>query len=150
MKVDKRRLLRFKKNLKELGKMKIQIGAIGEHDEAEMTNAELLTIHEFGVPKANIPARAPIRGVFASKKFRKIIEENIQQLVKINVLPNGGLRIKRIADGVGVTVKNLVKANIQKRLSPPNAEETLRRKKGTLPLKDTDQLFNSIEYGISK
>lgn len=146
---NKKQYKKFRKDLNNLGKMKIQIGAVGKHKNADISNAALLRIHEVGVPSQGIPARAPIRKTFRNKKNLRLIGANIQGLIRNNY-KNGELQIEKITDGLGLTMKNLVQATIKRRLDPANKPDTVRRKRGDLPLVDTGQMVNSIEYGVNK
>lgn len=151
MKVDKRNFKKFKKALTELGKIKIQIGAVGDHANSDLTNAELLIIHEFGAPEVNIPARSPIRTTIRNKSNLKILSKNIQDLIAENYnQQKHELNQDNVAIGIGETLVLLVQASIKRRLTPRNEDSTLAKKRGTLPLFDTGQLFNSIEYGVVK
>ena len=150
MKIDDKRWKRLKKQIKELDGSVIQIGAIGDHADTSLTNAELLVIHEFGSEKAGIPARMPIRRTFRDSKNLKIIKKNIEGLIRKNFSIEKGLNIDKILNGIGVTLSTMVKATISRRVTPANKEATLLRKKGDLPLVNTRQLINSIDYGIKK
>lgn len=149
MKSNSKLFKKFKKSVKELQKQVVQIGAVGQHTYAKMPNAELLAIHEFGTNDGHIPPRAPIRKTFGDSANLKTLENNIQGLIKVNYEPNKGtFKIPSITDGIGATMKQMVKAKIKFRLSPSNDPTTLLRKRGDIPLIDTGQLVNSIEYGV--
>ncbi len=149
MKRNRLKFKRFEKDLEKLSKQVIQIGAVGQHDEAEMPNADLLAIHEFGTDDGHIPPRAPIRKTFRDKSNLKLISNNIQNLMKQNYNSSRGtFSIGKIVDGVGLTMQQLVKAAFIRRLSPRNVDVTLAQKRGDLPLIDQRQLLNSIQFGV--
>lgn len=66
------------------------------------------------------------------------------------IAATGAPNYKKTIIGVGETLKTLVQKTIKKRIGPPNELATLKRKKGNLPLIDTEQMINSIDYGVSK
>lgn len=172
MKVNKKRLKKFKRDLKALDKTIIQVGAIGKHADANMSNADLLIIHEFGATVRKrtkkdksgvitfrlgktpgntfeIPARAPVRTALTDSRNLKKISDDIQGLIKFNFNPKTGeINKKAVILGLGNNMVRMIQAGIKKRLPPPNVDSTLARKKGDVPLIDTGQLVNSIDFGV--
>ena len=141
MKVDKKKWKKFKQSLDDFGNVKIQVGAIGDHDNTSLSNAELLAVHEFGARAGRggstvIPARSPVRSSIRGGLNQ--IQKNLEGLVSKHFNERQGtFDIEKIAEGIGVTMSTLIKSGIKKRLSPPNAESTLKKKKGDIPLIDT-------------
>ncbi len=149
MKRNNKRFKKFKKTFKELGKQVIQVGAIGQHDDAEMPNADLLAIHEFGTNDGRIPPRSPARKTFRDESNLKKLSVNLQGLIRRNYsFKKGELDIEKITDGMGISMKQMLKKTIKRRVSPPNEPSTLKRKRGDVPLMDETQLVNAIEHGV--
>jgi len=141
--------------IKQISTLRIQVGAVGMHTaepgQKQMSNADIMRIHEIGVPSRNIPARMPVR---------KGLHENIayfsrltQNLLKKNFNKNG-IDIQKFGQGIGVAMKNVVQATIMSRLSPKLSEKYEERKTAQgfsdIPLIKTGQLKNSIDYGIKR
>lgn len=151
MKVDEKRLKKFEKQLDQLGKTVIQIGAIGDHRPKKkggktISNAALLEIHEFGL--GNNPPRMPIQVAISQSGNLEELKDTLVNLIRVNFKDQqAGFDIDSIAEGLALKISQQVKATINSRLSPENKEETVRRKRGDLPLVDTRQLINSIEGG---
>ena len=152
MKVNKKKWKKFKQSLDDFANVTIQVGAIGDHDNANISNAELLAVHEFGAragrnKKTIIPARSPVRSGIRGGLNQ--IQKNFEGLIGKHFNERQGtFDIEKIAEGVGITMSTLIKTAIKKRLSPPNEPSTLKRKKGDIPLIDTQQLVNSIDHRV--
>lgn len=151
MRIDDKRLQKFKKQLQQIGKIKIQIGAVGEHRPKRkggktISNAFLFAIHEFGL--GNNPARAPIQITMSNDANLQLIQETIINLMRANFKDiQVGFDVDTIAEGIVLRLKQLIRVTISSRLSPANTPETLKQKRGDLPLVDTRQFINSIEGG---
>ena len=88
MKIDKKRMKVFKKSIKDISDTVIQIGAIGQHADSDLSNSDLLIIHEFGATikktGVKIPARHPIRtGILSNIS---VIRKNIQGLITLRLV----------------------------------------------------------------
>lgn len=139
------------KALKQLSSMKVQIGAIGGHDGTSLSNADLLRIHEKGVPSRNIPARFAItRGLSENVPYLSKLTNN---LLRVNHSKKG-FDIKKIGDGIGNAMAQIIKNTIKSRLSPALSEKYLKKKVeegySDIPLIKTGQLVNSIDYGVKE
>ena len=151
MKIDKKRMKVFKKSIKDISDTVIQIGAIGQHADSDLSNSDLLIIHEFGATikktGVKIPARHPIRtGILSNIS---VIRKNIQGLIKNAFEPKTGkVNEDIVIEGIGITLVELIKKAIKKRLPPPNEDSTLRQKRGDVPLINTSQLVRSITFGV--
>jgi phage gpG-like protein len=152
MKVKDNGLQKFEQSLKQIGNLKVRIGAVGVHDGG-ISNAELLAIHEFGTSDKRIPARMPVRSVIRDDKKMELVVKTLHNSIQHRFKPGQGLPVKDIGSDVGNTLKELIKNGIRQRLSPPLAESTLKakRRKGysSVPLIATGQLMNSIDYDVS-
>lgn len=119
-------------------------------DPATMGNADLAYIHEYGSPAANIPARPFLRpGIReAQVTIRGWMMKTAQAAFR-----GDEAAVTRGLHATGMAAKIAVQGKIQRGPFMPLAASTLakRRKKGrtgTLPLLDTGQLRNAINYVI--
>lgn len=149
MKVKDKGKKKFLRQLKQIGKAKIQIGATGGHTNTDLTNADLMVIHEFGVPRQGIPARRPIRITFTDDNNLKLISKNLQALLKNNFNGKTGFNINNIVNGVGETMRSLLVATIKIGVDPNILDTSRKHRRGsktTPPLIDTGQMVNSITF----
>ena len=146
MKVKDQGYKAFVKSLSKMANSTISIGAVGQHAGTDLTNADILTIAEFGTK--DIAPRAPIRKTFRSQKNLKSLEKNFEGLARKNFKPSKGYNSKKILDGLGLTMVQMLKATFIRRMQPPNKKSTLLRKRGDLPFVETRQLLNSIDYQV--
>ncbi len=149
MKVKDKGKKKFLRQLKQIEKAKIQIGATGSHSNTDLTNAEILTIHEFGAPKAGIPARRPVRVTYTDDDNLTLISKALQVVLKRNFNEQRGFNIDNVLKGVGETMRALLVATIRKGVDPDILEKSRARRRGsktTPPLIDTGQLVNSITF----
>lgn len=109
-----------------------------------ITIAQIAAIHEFGAPEANIPERAPIRGMLAEhgKDIRRLIKKVAGACIdgKMNKKQAIGIVCQKMADGLV--------AKIESNLPPPNEPETVARKGSSKTLIDTGQMKNSVDWEI--
>lgn len=115
-----------------------------QHPQAPITMAQIAAVMEFGSSDGNIPERAPIRTTLAehSKDIKRLIKKVAGAIVdgKMNKAKALGLVCQKIADGLV--------AKIESNLPPPNAPETIARKKSSKTLIDTGQIKNSVDWEI--
>lgn len=146
MKTQDKNVKAFIGSIKALGKIRVQIGATGKHDGG-LTNAELLTIHEFGSPTQNIPARAPVRKAMFHGQLKSVVSPLI-----LNNITDKGVNVKAIAHGIGSVIVADAKRFIEDGLNPGLLEGTLDQKQkaghSPLPLIATGQLKESITYEV--
>ena len=142
----------FKKSIKEITSAVIQIGAVGDHDDTDLSNNELLAVHEFGSEKVFIPSRAPITKTVNGNKLRTKLKNDIPQLFAVNFNANTGkFNADNILDGIGLIVRNAVKVTMRAGVSPPlKPAAASAKRQADVPLIKTGQLLNSIEYGVIK
>lgn len=142
---DKANYKKYMKDLKQLGKTKIQVGTVGDH-AGEISNGDLMTIHEFGTKY--IPARAPFRNTFRDDKNMKYIQTQTLHAMNKHTSEKG-INVLKVAQMVGMVLAALVKKTIMNRLSPALSPDYAARKKGSdIPLYLTGELRDSIDYGI--
>jgi len=123
-----------------------------EREGAPLNNAELMYIHEFGAPEANIPARPVIYP--AVKSIRK---EAVWMLGRIAVWAMEG-KIGKAEQGfhaVGILAQNALRKRITDGPFIPLSPRTLaarraRGRTGDKPLIDTGQLRRALTYVIRK
>lgn len=149
MKVKDKGKKKFLKQLKQIGKAKIQIGATGGHSNTDLTNADLMVIHEFGAPRQGIPARRPVKITFTNDDNLSLISKNLQGLLKQNYNKSSGFNINNIVNGIGETMRALLVATIKQGVDPNILDTSRARRRGsktTPPLIDTGQMVNSITF----
>lgn len=139
-------------DVRELAQMRVQIGILASkggnepHDEeSELTMIEILAIHEFGSPAANIPERAPIRTTFVRKQ-----DELVEICAKASTAVMGGMKPRRALEIVGIWGSTEVKKTItaDAHLEPPLKPATVAKKGSSRPLVDTGRLVNAITYEV--
>lgn len=114
----------------------------GVHDNADgATVAQIGAYNEFGTE--TIPERSFLRSTMADKRAE--YTRNINKIVKSAL---SGKRDARQGMGLlGRQAENDIKLTIRNLMTPPNAESTIRAKKGANnPLIDTGQMLNSIRW----
>jgi hypothetical protein len=126
--------------------------------------AYVATIHEFGAPEVNIPARAPLRVTRNAKspEWAKLLGEGGKAVVQRRISLDGML------DAVGQVAAADIVETIANRLPPPlkpaTVEARIRRAKKanpkfgaksipvtlSVPLDDTGALTAHVSYGTGK
>lgn len=152
MKVKDKGKKKLLAQIKKMEKAKIQIGAVGKHSSTDLTNAELMLIHEFGAPKAGIKARRPISKTFTSSDKLDIIIKNFRGLLKQNFNPKKKrFNVDKILQGVGETMRALLVATIQQGVSPNILDSSRKQRRGsktTPPLIDTEEMIRHIMFRV--
>lgn len=150
MKRDKKNRKSFLKSIKKISEAQIQIGAVGDHDDTDLSNNELLAVHEYGSEKVSIPARAPITKTIRNNNFKNKLKKAIPNLFAVNFdAEKVTFKEENILDGIGLITKNAIKATMRAGVSPPLKDAAANAKRqADVPLIKTGQLLNSIEYGI--
>lgn len=156
MKIDDKDFVKYKKQMKRLNKMRVQLGAVGTH-VGGMTNSDLFILHEYGASLkggGRIPARAPLRRTFENGSVLKGIADRTQKLIAAN-FKDGQFNFDAILNGIGEDMVGSLKETIMKGQTVPLAERTIkaRLKKGItsdLPLVETAQMMNSLQYEVIK
>lgn len=147
-----------------LGTMEVKVGVFGKADRrrgegsSRLGNVEIATIHEYGAPGANIPARAPIASTLYAYRtaHRELIAALIAKLVRQE------LDLKTALDTLGMRVANDIKNRIAEgEILQELAPSTIARKRAKgawngkrgesgpiLALVDTGQLKNSYTWAV--
>jgi hypothetical protein len=114
----------------------------GAADHGELTNAEVGSIHEFGL---GVPERSFIRGYF--DEHADDIEEG-QEVALRNILFGADPHVE--AARFGLKLESGIKERILARIAPPLAESTKRRRgDSAVPLVDTSQLIGAIRSKVT-
>lgn len=155
-----------KKLLKELEKYYFEVGVFEdkaqrkkkkrkkqqESKNKDITNLELMAIHEYGSPVKGIPKRPILKITITHNKINKYVEETIERCEDIiwnggteddfvKVLKQAALYIESFAKELVMTGKARIKAN---------KPATIKAKKSSLPLIDTGELIKSIVCVVNK
>lgn len=130
--------------MKSLKPGTVAVGIIdaGQHDESEMTTAEIGYVHEFG--GGNSPERSFIRSTLHGN--RKDILKRSKELLR--VITRKTLTVEKALGLLGADVSDQISQKIVKLQDPPNNPETVKRKGSSNPLVDTGQLKNSITWKV--
>lgn len=138
------------KQVKASKGLKVHVGVMSQEphdDKSDLSLVELMAIHEFGSPAANIPERAPIRTTFARKgeKIGEVCAKAARAML-------GGMAPERALEIVGLFASTEVKRTItdEEHLPPPLAPATIARKGSDRPLVDTGRLVASITYEVTR
>jgi hypothetical protein len=109
-----------------------------QHDESDLTNAEIGAIHEHGA--VNLPARSFLRSTVDTNtpKYQKLVRGVADAVLAGKVDMVTGL------DLVGEVIVGDVKQAIADGIPPPNAPSTIERKGSATPLVNKGQLRNAI------
>ena len=121
-----------------------EAGAV-EHEGSELSNVELMVIHEFGAPAAGIPERSVIRATFDAKvkEWTAILAGVARQ-----IYDTGPQSPNRLLGIVGEKVQADMIATINKGIPPELKAATVARKGSSKPLVDTAQLKQAITWTI--
>lgn len=148
----------FKKILENARKLlkspKVKVGWLessGGHKKADLTVAEIASIHEYGTHDGKIPERAPLRKTLAQSKTQIAS----MQSKLLNEVIFGKMDVESSLKILGEFVKAEIQQTIRAGLTPEWAESTLneriRRSGGIVaitPLIDSGQLLRSIHYKV--
>ena len=149
------------RNLFNLSMYELVIGVTDETAERpgeSITNADLVYIHEFGAPEANIPAR-PFMVPAVEASFPKMLKALRKAAHAAMSLNKGSTRSqsvqKKALQAAGEIAANAIKTKMEEGPFASLAKATLRarRRRGnydTRPLLDTKQLQDSITYEVRK
>ena len=126
---------RIKRELALAKKKKVIIGYWGDkvHEDSTATIAGIAAIHEYGAPKANIPARP-----FMSTTFDEKVKENIRLTISLfNKVIRGAVGTVAALSAMGEINAGWIRKKITDIKSPP-----LKHRDGN-PLVDTGALRNA-------
>ena len=114
--------------------------------KTKLSLVEIAACHEFGSLIKNaagavlgeIPQRSFLRAWFDAN------EERIQAYFVRRLAIEGPENVDRAMNQLALWIEGEIRRNIRRRIPPPLATETIRRKGSTVPLIDTGQLINAI------
>ena len=120
----------------------VVVGAKGAH-------ADLLYLHEGGVPSRNIPPRPVLKPAMADPKVKRTVNGHmrkamVQAMIKGD-LKNAENELKQAGEAGVAACKKYITDGTN---LAPNAPSTIARKGSSIPLIDTGALLNSITYEI--
>lgn len=129
----------------------VKAGVMGDakrNDGETLTNAQLASIHEFGL--GNVPARPWIRPPFMAKKeeYLSILRRAYERALKSDNLHE----LDRVLGLLGAKMKADIQNYVTQGNSPLQAltPETIARRKhgGTRPLIDSSQMVDSVTFQV--
>lgn len=143
-----KRLKEVMKRAEQLNHMQVVTGILSDENSRDestgITNAELGTIHEYGVPEKNIPERSFMRSTASEEA------NNLGRLAKIQIAEC--LKGDKSAHDAFATIGEYLQGKIVDKITDgdfePNTEATVNRKKSSKPLIDTGQLRGAITYEV--
>lgn len=138
-----------RKALQDAASKDVRVGVLGAQAEAvrsdvDMTNAELVAIHEFGAPRAGIPERAPIRTSFDQheRAWQALAARLLQGII------SGKLSTEQALGILGEQAVADMRATVRAGLEPPLKPETIRRKGSSTPLIGSGRIVQSFAWEI--
>lgn len=140
----------FIDRLRNFNKYKVYVGVpstTNRPHEGGINMAGLLAVHEFGVPKKNIPERSTLRAAIIEN--RQELTNIIAQGTRVYNEQNKKLDLV-FYDKIGLFASNLVKDKFVKGPFVPLKPTTIKRKGSTKPLIDTGALRQSITWVARK
>lgn len=110
----------------------------------ELTNADLMAIHEFGAPRAGIPARSVLRATADAQraKWMAMLERVVRGAVA------GKVDLLTALDLVGLKATADMVAAVRKGIAPPLKSATIKAKGSSKPLIDTGRLVMSLGHEV--
>jgi hypothetical protein len=113
--------------------------------KSKLNNVEIATVDEFGSRDGRIPQRSFLRSTFDEnqRKYKKLMKRAGERAVL------DGVSVKAAFTIPGEAHRTDIIRKIDAGIPPPNAESTLRRKRGgTTPLINFGQLKGSISVAV--
>ena len=149
IKDDRRRWDILGRTINASGRLTVEVGVRDDgrpRSGGGPTNAELVTIHEFGVDTENvkIPGRSFIRSTLDKNlaAYRRLGRELAGRAVL------GQIKLTQALSLLGLQVEKDIRARIRAGIPPPLADSTIARKGSTIPLIDTSQMIRSITHKV--
>ena len=119
--------------------------------EEGMSNAELLYLHEQGIPSNRVPPRPVLKPAIAQDGVREKIQ-NLMKQAAVEALVKGDMdKCEQDFHKAGMIGRDACKNWIREGTHlAPNAPSTIARKGSSKPLIDTGSMLNSITYAVRK
>lgn len=115
-------------------------------DDGDTALIDVAIIHEFGAPKAGIPARSFIRAWADESRQRH--NDEVRKMAKAVI--EGKLDAVQALERLGLRRKAEVQKRISAGIDPPLKQSTIDRKGSSKPLIDTGQLRSGIDYEVKE
>jgi hypothetical protein len=149
----------LRKKITEASKKHVHVGVLASKGgnamstDGETTLAELAAIHEYGAPKAGIPARSFIRATFQDGGGREGLGTMLAKLAK--AVLSEKFEVDHALDVLGAWAQAAIKKRIVDRIAPALRPATIKRKTlhgktADVPLVETGQLINAITWEVEK
>jgi hypothetical protein len=153
------------KNIRERDSY-VKAGVFGDsetnkRDDGELTNVDLAVIHEFGAPKASIPARSFIRATFDMNhaSYKQMLRGLIPKIYELKMDVKRALGLlgakmaadmkKRVVTGVGIPPPNAPSTVAKKLAKGKNlGNNSASKSKTPRPLVDSGRLVDSITWEV--
>ena len=120
-------------------------------DHGGISNAELLYLHEQGVPSRNIPPRPVLKPAMNKKETQAQIKTLMRDAAMAAIMSGNKDGCAAMLEKAGMegasACKNYITAGSN---LTPNAPATIARKGSSKPLIDTAAMLNSITYAVRK
>jgi phage gpG-like protein len=146
---------RLRKEVREAGQKHVHVGVLASKGgsatgpDGETTIAEIAAIHEYGAPKAGIPARSFIRATIEGNENREALSKMLEKLARAVLSEKS--TIDKALSVLGMWAVSAIKKRITDRIPPELQAATVKRKGGKdVPLVDHGQLINSINWEVDK
>jgi len=122
-----------------------------EENESGISNAQLLYLHEQGVPSHNIPPRPVLNPALSQEEVRSKIKPIMRDAAAQCLMHGNKEAAERDFHKAGMIGRDACKKYITDGNNlAPNAPSTIRKKGSSTPLVDTASMLNSITYTIRK
>jgi hypothetical protein len=146
----------FRELREKLGKAKnsfVKIGVLQESgsnaaEGGDISITELAAIHEFGAPKANIPARSFLKRTFTEQEGETALSKFLERIAKAIISER--LEVRKALETLGTWAVGQVKARIKMGIPPPLRPATVKAKGSSTPLVDTGQLIGAISFEVKE
>jgi HK97 gp10 family phage protein len=134
----------------KLRKAYVKAGLLGKGDSRSegITNAQLASIHEFGL--GHVPARPFLRPAFMQHKdeYLKLLAEAYKRALEKNSPEEFKRVLRLIGQRMAADIKKFVTAGPS--IPPPLAEATIARKKSSRALVDTGTMIRAVDYEVAE
>ena len=119
--------------------------------EEGISNAELLYLHEQGIPSHNVPPRPVLKPAIAQEKVQEQIEKLMHDGAKASLVFGNKEAARKSFEKAGMVGRDACKKYITDGNNlAPNAPSTIAWKGSSKPLIDTGSMLNSITYAVRK
>lgn len=130
----------------------VVVGITEESNSARgsVNNAELLYLHECGVPSHNIPSRPVLKPAIAQDNVKEMIQKLMRDAAEEALVFGNREKAEQCFEKAGMAGRDACKSYIAGGVPPPNAASTIAKKGSSLPLVDTGSMMGSISYAVRR